>query len=161
MYNNRMLQGLPPIHRKDARLLILGSMPSAASLKAGQYYAHSTNAFWKIMTRLFGMADSYPAKRQLLVENRIALWDVIGFCEREGSLDSAIRNERYNDLRGFLRTHPKIERVLLNGGKAEKAFLSCMKDTDFDISYDKLPSTSSALTMPFEEKLKKWKTILG
>ena len=156
-----MLEGLSPIHSKNARLLILGSMPSPASLEAQQYYAFSTNAFWKILGRILGAAETYAAKKRLLIDNRIALWDVIAFCERKGALDSAIKKEVYNDLPCFLKEHTEIERVLLNGEKAERAFLRCMKKTGFDIPYTRLPSTSAGLTMPFEEKLRIWKEALS
>ena len=88
-------QGLAPVWRADAELLILGSFPGQASLAARQYYAHPRNAFWPLMAALTGESDlaqqPYAARLQRLLHHRIALWDVVDRCVRPGSLDSAIR----------------------------------------------------------------------
>ncbi len=154
-----MLQGLPPISTQDARLLILGSMPSERSLEMQQYYAHPQNAFWKIMARILGEARSYREKTALLKKHRIALWDVIQTCERKGSLDTAIKNPKYNNIENFLKKHPKIKRVLLNGGKAQASYIGYAKGK-INLPYTRLPSTSPANTMKFELKLKAWKKAL-
>ena len=87
--------GLKPNIDKDCRALILGSMPGVKSLEAQQYYAHPQNRFWPMMAHLLGEAlpSAYEEKLAMLLRHHIALWDSIGSCEREGSLDSAIRNE--------------------------------------------------------------------
>ena len=154
-----MLKSLPPIKVKDAALLILGSMPGEASLRERQYYAHPQNAFWKIMTHLFGKAESYPARIALLKKRRIALWDVIGCCERKGSLDTAIQHAQYNDLKKFLKAHPKITRVLLNGGTAYSSYVR-YAEGKIDLPHTRLPSTSPAHTMKFELKMRAWKKAL-
>ena len=88
-----MISGFPPVESAEAETLILGSMPSERSLREKQYYGHPANAFWFIMGRLldFDHRIDYDARKRMLVVNRIALWDVVYSCEREGSLDSAIK----------------------------------------------------------------------
>lgn len=160
VYNVLMLRGLPPISAKDAQILILGSMPSVKSLKMQQYYAHPQNAFWKIMTRILGEARSYREKAECLKKHKIALWDIVRSCQRKGSLDTAIRNEKYNALEHFLKRHPKIKRVLLNGGAAQSFYLAYAQGK-INLPHTRLPSTSPANTMSFELKLKAWKKALA
>jgi hypoxanthine-DNA glycosylase len=155
-----MIRGLRPISAKNARLLILGSMPSVKSLEKQQYYAHPQNAFWKIMLRLLGRATTYRQKERLLKKRRIALWDMIKMCERKGSLDTAIKNPEYNPIADFLKKHPKITRVLLNGGTAHSAYLFYAKGR-IRLPHTRLPSTSPANTMKFELKLRAWKKALA
>lgn len=116
------LYGFPPAADANARVLILGSMPSEASLKAGAYYAHPRNRFWPVMGELLGFAPELPyAERiQALKDHRIALWDTIGSCERTGSLDSAILRPEVNPLGAFLDAHSGIRLVCLNGSMSEK-----------------------------------------
>lgn len=87
------IEGFPPVAEADARLLILGSMPSVESLKQGFYYAHPRNAFWRILAEVFdeSVPDSIEDKKRLLIDHRIALWDVAHSCVRPGSLDSNIK----------------------------------------------------------------------
>lgn len=120
------LAGFPPVARRDARLLILGSMPGMSSLAAGQYYAHPRNAFWSIVGELSGAGPDLPYARRTaaLRATRVALWDVVATCRRRGSLDAAIERGslRLNDFAGFLARHPRIDRVAFNGGTAEALF---------------------------------------
>ena len=111
---------LPP----DTRLLVLGSMPGAASLAAQQYYAHPRNAFWPIMSQLFGFAADlpYPQRLMQLQAQGIGLWDVLQSCERQGSLDSAIRAETPNDFASLLQQQPQIRALAFNGAKAAQSF---------------------------------------
>jgi double-stranded uracil-DNA glycosylase len=95
--NNRFMNlknGFPPIICKDARALILGSMPGEESLRRNEYYGNPRNAFWRIMAALFNFDPelSYYEKIKRLKENHIALWDVLKRCERQGSLDTEIKN---------------------------------------------------------------------
>src|SRR5471030_2105559 len=101
-------------------------MPGGASLAAGQYYAHPQNLFWRIMCDLLkaNIGLPYQSRLLLLKSNRIALWDVLKFCEREGSLDSAIDDKSIvvNDFASFFRTHRHVTHVFFNGAKAESSY---------------------------------------
>lgn len=134
---------------KASRILILGSMPGVKSLEALEYYAHPYNRFWKVMGHFCGAdlyGETYDTRIKTLLKCGFALWDVIGFCKREGSLDSAITDEVPNDILGLLEEYPNIETICLNGGKAysafKKHFPELLKSRKYKI-YD-LPSTSPA-----------------
>lgn len=118
------LTGLAPESQPDARVLVLGSMPGAASLAQQQYYGHPRNHFWPMMAELFGFDAGlpYPERLQALRCSKVALWDVLQHCERKGSLDSAIRNETPNDFAGFFHRHPQLVLIAFNGRKAEASF---------------------------------------
>jgi hypoxanthine-DNA glycosylase len=158
----------PPIESADAEILILGSAPSERSLLENQYYGHPSNAFWFIMGELLGFdprAD-YEERKRILVENRIALWDVMRSCERSGSLDSAIKTQsvKPNDFSSFLQGHSKIKRVFFNGAKAEaeyKRLVLPLVSKDFPkLEYNRLPSTSPAMaSLSRAAKLASWKKI--
>jgi TDG/mug DNA glycosylase family protein len=161
------VQSFPPIKEKDAEVLVLGSMPGLASLKASQYYAHPQNAFWRIIAELlqFDPAIQYPARIKQLQSARIALWDVLQSCKREGSLDSSIERDSQvpNDFRAFFRKHRKIARVYFNGAEAEACFnRHVLADASaHPISYVRLPSTSPAnASFSFAQKLRAWRVIL-
>src|SRR5436190_8106187 len=114
-----------PIAAPDARVLLLGTAPSIASLAMQQYYGHPQNAFWPIMGRLFGAGRElgYEERKRVLYAHGIAVWDVFRECYRKGSLDSSIEieSESPNDLAAFLREHGQIQTVFFNGQKAETA----------------------------------------
>ncbi|MGH8078009.1 MAG: DNA-deoxyinosine glycosylase [Lysobacter sp.] len=159
------LQGLPPIASADACVLILGSMPGAASLQAGQYYAHRQNRFWPYMGALIGADPALPyAQRvQRLGEAGIAVWDVIANCRREGSLDSAIRDETVNDFNEFFARHPHVGSVLFNGAKAEASFARRVLPTlaFTGLICRRLPSTSPANASQNDPaKLAAWRAAL-
>lgn len=114
-----MIKGFEPIIDVDCEMLIVGSMPSEASLNAQEYYAHSQNRFWKLMAVLLrDEYDCYETKKQMLLKHHIALWDVIDECEREGSLDSAISAEVANDIELLIAHYPNIKKILCNGKKS-------------------------------------------
>ncbi|WP_246371215.1 DNA-deoxyinosine glycosylase [Marilutibacter penaei] len=157
-----MLQGFPPEARGDARVLVLGSMPGRASLQAGAYYAHPRNLFWPFMGALLGAGPDLPYGRRLaqLADAGVALWDVLSRCERDGSLDSAIRDARANDFRGFFAAHRGIGTVLFNGAKAESSFQRLVLPTLPGPVPDRrrLPSTSPAhAARTAEDKLAQWR----
>ena len=160
-----MLQGFPPVAVAGARILILGSMPGAASLAAGEYYAHPRNAFWRIMGELFGAGPEKPYEERLriLTRNGIALWDVLQSCVRRGSLDTSISDEAPNDFERFFAAQPRITRIGLNGGKAAAAFKKyAARYAPAGAIVMRLPSTSPAHAgLRFEEKCAAWREALA
>ena len=138
---------LPNINKKS-EFLILGSMPGLKSLEKQQYYAHPQNRFWKLMELLCN-ADNlsnldYKNKLQILLKNKIALWDVIQSCNRNGSLDSNIQNEIPNNIPELLNQFPNIKIICLNGNKSYCAFKKHFPKTLEQYKCYKLPSTSPA-----------------
>lgn len=162
MEANKCLVVLTPIVDEKCNLVILGSMPGGESLRKQQYYAFKRNQFWKIIYSIFDdtLSDDYNEKKRFLIKHNIALWDVLKNCEREGSLDSKIKNETANDFAGFLDQYPNLKYVAFNGTKAYKSF---KKHVGFDLKpnlkYFQLQSTSPANTKRLEEKIKEWKII--
>jgi len=161
------VRGFPPICRADARILILGSMPSRESLARGQYYAHPRNAFWPIITTLLGIsASSYEARVAEVVSRRIAIWDVLQACFRTGSLDSDIddRSIVTNDFQAFFRGHPEITQVFFNGAKAETVYRRYVLPTlaaAAALPLRRLPSTSPAhAAMNLEQKKAAWRIVV-
>ena len=157
----------PPVADAEITRMIIGSMPGVASLNANQYYAHPQNAFWKIVARLFD-ADypfqSYEDKLSLLLKNHIGLWDVFASCDRDGSLDSDIRNAVANDFDGFLRLHPNVRTLYFNGNKAYQSFTATFKNKAFigNLTLYPLPSTSPAnARLSFTDKTKLWSVIVS
>ena len=157
----------PPIVGPGARVLILGSMPGVRSLQAGRYYAHPQNRFWPFMTTLLGMAPDLPyaARCRRVVEAGIAVWDVLASCERDGSLDSAIRDDtaKPNDFDGFLAERPGIHTLLFNGAKAEAGFRRFVMPAVpvADLTLRRLPSTSPAnASQRTDAKLAAWRAAL-
>ncbi|KIQ20235.1 DNA glycosylase [Flavobacterium sp. MEB061] len=150
-----------PITSNDANILILGTMPGTKSLEINQYYGHKQNNFWKFMFTILkeDFSDDYPTKKALLQKNKIALWDVLQFCERVGSLDSAIKNEIANDFETFLKSHPNIKTILFNGQKAA-AFFKKYVHLQKEYNLITLPSSSPAnASKTFQSKLEEWKII--
>lgn len=166
------IHGLPPIENPSARILILGSIPGEASLRAGQYYAHPQNLFWRILGEILGDHDgvrlhdaAYFDKLRMLVSADIALWDVIASCHRKGSLDSDIAPDslQANDFASFFAMHSKIERVLFNGVKAEACFRVHIAPSleACAVRYLRLPSTSPAnASISFAKKIADWRDAL-
>jgi hypoxanthine-DNA glycosylase len=163
------VQGFAPIGRADARKLILGSMPSRESLAQQRYYAHRRNAFWPIMVALLGIESvDYDERVRQVLEQRLAIWDVLQTCVRPGSLDSAIdeRSLLTNDFRTFFGRHPLIDRIFFNGAKAESMYLRHvlpdLPEPMAAIGRLRLPSTSPANAgMTLEQKTEAWRAILG
>ncbi|HLK70787.1 MAG TPA: DNA-deoxyinosine glycosylase [Steroidobacteraceae bacterium] len=161
-------RSFPPIVRPDARILILGSMPGTASLAAGQYYAHPHNQFWRLLGEICGAGIELPYARRLerLQQQRLALWDVLDSCVREGSLDSAIEHHSAvpNDIASLLRAAPGIRRLCCNGATAYhgvRRYFGSELDAQ-GITVIRLPSSSPAnASWSFARKLAAWRGALA
>jgi hypoxanthine-DNA glycosylase len=155
------LAGLAPVIAADTRILILGSFPGAASLAAQQYYAHPRNALWPILSALTGEGLAslpYAERLPLLLAHGFGLWDVLGACEREGSLDSSIRKPAANDFARLRELCPLLETVGFNGQTSGK-FASQFAQAGYQTMV--LPSTSPAhASLTLAQKLEQWKVLL-
>jgi hypoxanthine-DNA glycosylase len=158
-----VLTGLPPIVSSHTRLLILGSFPGLASLAAQQYYGHPQNHFWKILQAIWPSGpigtgvDSYKIRSEWLLSRQLGLWDVYAACEREGSLDSNIRNPVVNDLAALQRLCPALQAIAHNGGESFKHSKHTLL---MGLPVYKLPSTSPAnASWSFERKLAAWREV--
>ena len=155
---------MPPIAGAGARVLLLGNMPGAISLTARQYYANPRNGFWRITGAIYGFDPSSPYEERTaaLVGCGVAVWDVLRLCRRPGSLDSAVEPDSMvaNDFESFFAAHPDIDRVFFNGAAAEKNF-GRLAGIDRPLRCRRLPSTSPAQTMRYEEKLRAWREALA
>lgn len=157
-YINMKKYSFSPIADENSKVLILGTIPGDESLRLGQYYANPMNQFWRIIASVVNesVPISYDDKKSLLLNNNIAIWDVLMHCEREGSLDSAIKTEFPNDFKTFFEEHKNIKAVFFNGGKGANYFHKHNLH-DYAHTYITLPSTSSAnTTKTVDEKKKIW-----
>ena len=165
----RKICGFPPIVGRSPRILVLGSMPGAASLAARQYYAYPQNQFWRIVGDICGFDAriSYARRSAALKRARIAVWDVLGSCVRPGSLDSSIRSDSMvvNDFMVLLAKHRRIGRVCFNGRESEKIWRRHVQQglpTVRQLEYRLLPSTSPANAgMGYRDKLRIWRNALS
>lgn len=163
------VRSFAPLARADARVLILGSMPGEASLAAGRYYAHPRNAFWPLLATLCGFDANapYAERTRALQRHRIAVWDVLQSCERDGSLDSDIdaASQRVNDFAPFLAQHPDITTILCNGGTAHRLFVRLVVPslpTERALRIGPVPSTSPAhASRSLAQKLAAWRVALA
>ena len=148
------------MYSPEACVMIVGSMPSVKSLADAQYYAHPRNAFWPILFDVFGVTptDDYEAKKAMIRENGLALWDAASTCEREGSLDSSMRDIEINDFGALFESCPHIHTVLCNGTTAHSLFVKSGFAGDRRVV--RMPSTSPAYTMPYVQKRTLWKEKL-
>jgi TDG/mug DNA glycosylase family protein len=156
--------GLPTVVPEDPRILVLGSFPSRLSLERGEYFANPRNRFWSVVESLFGIPPDLPyqERARLLSSRGIALWDVVASCEREGSGDAAIREPVVNDIPEFLRVHPSIRVVVLNGRTAGRLFHRHIRaGIRPEITVMTLPSTSPAnARFNLPRLVEKWRAIL-
>ncbi|MCO4786679.1 DNA-deoxyinosine glycosylase [Marinomonas atlantica] len=163
--SNPLLKSFAPIVDEQATTLVLGSMPGQASLDEQQYYAHPYNLFWKIPAAVLDqpVPGAYAERVAMLKRFKVALWDVLQHCERQGSLDSKIvaGSERANDLLGLLSQYPNISKLCFNGQKAYQSFKRHLLKNNpvFFAAYELviLPSTSPAnASIPKEVKFEQW-----
>jgi hypoxanthine-DNA glycosylase len=151
----------PPIVDERSKVLVLGTMPGLKSLSADQYYAHGGNQFWKIMFDLFQepFTKNYEERKNLLLKNNIALWDVLQACVRAGSSDSNILEEVSNDFKSFFLQHPLIKTVFLSSQKTQEYFSRHVQAPRY-LTTIMLPSTSSANGWKsYDEKLQEWSVV--
>ena len=151
-----------PISNADTTILILGTMPGDKSLELGEYYGHSRNRFWKIISTITnnGLPLTYSDKKELLLKSKIGIWDVAHNAIRKGSLDSAIKGEEPNDLDNFISRHKNLKIIGFNGTKSEALFDKYFERKS-DLKYISLPSTSPANTgIDFDNICKLWRQIL-
>jgi len=162
------VESFPPLARRDAVVLVLGSMPGEASLRARQYYAHPRNHFWPLLGELLGFDPAAPYARRVraVTAARIAVWDVLQSCVREGSLDSAIEDDTLlvNDLAGFFARYRNVSRVYFNGAKAEACYRRHVlpRVAANALQYRRLPSTSPAnASQSYRAKFAQWRCVLA
>ncbi|HEX7687184.1 MAG TPA: DNA-deoxyinosine glycosylase [Burkholderiaceae bacterium] len=157
-----MLEGLAPVIAPDTRLVVLGSFPGVASLAAQQYYGHPRNAFWRLLSALWGedlVGRDYAGRLEALRRHRVGLWDVYRACERAGSLDSAIRVPEPNDLARLRTLAPGLRAVAHNGAESAR---SRRLTAALGVDVHALPSTSPAnAAWSFERKLAAWRDVFS
>ena len=162
-----MREGLPraigfaPVADDRTRVLILGSLPGDASLKAAQYYAHPRNAFWPLIGGLLGEdlpALPYEERVVRLKARGVGLWDVIASAERSGSLDAAIRSPEAADLLGLAGGLPNLRAVAFNGGLSARLGRRILADLE-GIALIDLPSSSPAHARSLDEKRQAWSAL--
>lgn len=162
-----MLTGLAPVVAAHTRLLVLGSFPGVASLKAQQYYGHPRNHFWPLLFSIFKAESatsrhvdcqgSYQIRTDWLLAQGVGLWDVYASCEREGSLDSQIRHAQVNDFSALRQRCPALQAIAHNGGES---FKHARHTEALGLPVHKLPSTSPAnVSWRFERKLVAWRDV--
>jgi double-stranded uracil-DNA glycosylase len=159
-----VLQGLPPLLDANTRLVVLGSFPGVASLRAQQYYGHPQNQFWKIMATLLSpnatevLVMPYAQRAQWLLGQGVGLWDVYAACEREGSLDVNIQNAQPNDLESLRVRCPALQAIAHNGGES---FKHAKRTQTLGWPVYRLPSTSPAnASWTFVRKSEAWREVL-
>ena len=155
-----VLEGLAPVVDARTRVVVLGSFPGVASLRAQQYYGHPRNHFWPILGELWGidLASATYAQRINAARARgLGLWDVYASCRREGSLDSAIEHAELNDLASLTRRAPALQAIAHNGGESARALRVTRA---LGLPVYRLPSTSPAnASWSFERKLAAWRAV--
>ena len=140
----RVTHSFEPVFDKNSRFLVLGSLPSVKSREEGFYYGHPRNRFWKLMSELVGeeLPESIEEKKKLLLDNRIAVWDVIASCDIIGSSDSSIKNVEPVSI-GRVMENSSIERIFANGRTAGKLYRKYLLPVT-GMQAVELPSTSPA-----------------
>lgn len=158
-----MKTALVPIVSKNSQVLVLGTMPGEQSLLLQQYYANRGNHFWRILFQIFDheFSADYDVRKELIIKNNLALWDVLYSCEREGSLDSKIKNEIPNNFSEFLENHPQISTIVFSS-KAAAAYFKKYVSPPLQLKYLTLPSPSGAnAQLSLAEKTELWLELLS
>lgn len=157
---NKVEHPFPPLFNEQSELLILGSFPSVKSREQLFFYGHPQNRFWRVLAAVFECPtpETIEEKKAFLLQNRVALWDVIASCEIQGSADSSIKAATPNDLSPILKNAP-IRRIFVNGGAAKKMYDRHILPT-LGREAIVLPSTSPAnAAWSLERLIHAWKII--
>lgn len=152
---------LPPLIDYYSTILILGTMPGDQSIARQEYYGNNGNHFWKIIFQIFDhdYSRSYEDRKAILKTNRIALWNVLASCTREGSSDAKIANETVNDFGQLHQQYPNIQHIFFESKTAARLYQKYVVSRT-DISYHILPSTSGLNAgIPFSKKIEMWQAL--
>lgn len=139
----KVIHTFKPIYNKNSKILILGSFPSVKSREDNFYYAHPKNGFWKLISKILNTKEpiTIEDKTKLILNNKLAIYDVIKSCDIEGSEDSSIKNVKLNNLDEIIKKS-KIEKIIFNGNKAYELYNKY--ETNKFSNIEVLPSTSPA-----------------
>ena len=151
---------IEPVYNKHSKILILGSFPSVKSRETGFFYGHPQNRFWKVVASLYNenIPETVAEKKEMLLRNHIALWDVVASCEITGSSDSSIRTVKTNDIKKLIH-ETSISRIYVNGRTAMKLYQKYLEE-QLGIKATVLPSTSPAnAAYSLERLIEEWKII--
>ncbi len=151
---------IAPVYNKDSDILILGSFPSVKSRESMFFYGHPQNRFWKVTAAVFGcpVPETIVDKKEFLIANHIAVWDVIKSCEITGSSDNSIKDVIPNDIGSILK-NSRVKKIFLNGKTAEKYYNKYIRPY-IDVQAECLPSTSPAnAAWKLERLIQAWRTI--
>lgn len=151
---------IPPVFDADSTVLVLGSFPSVKSRESGFFYGHAQNRFWRVTAAVFGcpVPVTIPEKRAFLLQNHVALWDVIASCDIDGSSDASIKNVRPNDLAPLLAAS-KITHIFTNGATADALYIRWQFPAT-GIPAVRLPSTSPAnAAWSLDQLIDAWRVI--
>ncbi len=142
-----------PIFNENAKVLILGSIPSPKSREQGFYYGHPQNRFWKVLSKIFKekLPMTNEEKKEFILNHHLALWDVVKRCEIKGASDSSIQNVEVNDIKALIK-QTKIKYIITTGKKADALYQKYLSKS-INISSISLPSTSPANCAMKEDQL--------
>lgn len=149
----------PPVVAPNTRMLVCGSLPGDASLKAARYYAHPQNQFWRLMAAVVDVdlpALAYDDRLAALCAARVGLWDVVASARRDGSSDSAIRDVAGNDIAALAATLPDLRAIAFNGGTALAQGRRQLGGAAQRYAIVGLPSSSPLHTVGLAAKLPAW-----
>lgn len=152
---------IPPLYSKNSEILILGSFPSVKSRENEFFYAHPQNRFWKVLSAVFNspLPQNTDEKKELVLKNKLALFDVIKQCDIKGSGDSTIKNVIPNDLKSIIESS-NIKHIFLNGKTAEKYYKKYLAP-NINIEFTTLPSTSPAnAAYSLDRLIEEWKMVI-
>ena len=161
MQPQSIIHPFPPLFDENSKTLILGSFPSVKSRESMFFYGHPQNRFWKVLTIIFNqpIPQTIEAKKRLVLDNGLALWDSIHSCTVIGSSDSSIKDVIPNDIRDIIQ-NSNINRIFCNGALSHKMYMKYIFP-DTGIKAVKLPSTSPAnATFSLEKLVEEWKMII-